>query len=63
VTRYTQLSHNKNIQRNSDAARDLKRYRHTTAWKSEDDDIIAAGVMRQFLGELPTSIRTIQKYF
>ena len=63
MTGYTQFSDNKNIQWNSDAAGNLKPHRYPTAWESEHNDIVATGIMRQFLGELPTSIGTIQEYF
>ena len=63
VARYTQFSNNKNIQRNADAASNLKGHRHPAAWESEHNDIVATRIMRQFLRELPTSIRAIQKYF
>src|SRR5438270_5784878 len=43
VTGYTQFSDNKNIQRNPNAASDLKGHWHTAAWKSENDDIVATG--------------------
>jgi hypothetical protein len=63
VTGDPQFSDNKNIQRNPNAAGHLKGHRHTAARKSENDDIVATSVVGQFLSELPTSIRTIQKYF
>jgi hypothetical protein len=61
VPGHAELAHNENIERNAEPLRDFERNRHAAAWKSENNDVIASSVARQFFRQLPTSVGSVPK--
>src|SRR5258707_8199838 len=60
-TGHAKFSHDKNIERNAEPLRDFVGDRHAASGQAKHDDVVAAGVIDEFLGELSPSFGSIWK--
>jgi hypothetical protein len=61
VPRHAELAHNENIERNPEPLRYFERNGHAAARESENSDVVASSVARQFFRKLPTSVGSVPK--
>ena len=59
MTRHTEFADEEHVKRRLQSGRDLVRHRNTSSWKAQHEDVRAAGVLRQLVGQLSSGIGAV----